>query len=76
MALVVKSHLANAGPIPESGRCPGKENDYPLQYSGLESPMDRGAWQATTCRVAKSWTQLKQLSMHVCKLISIENIQN
>ena len=25
--------------------------------------MDRGAWQATVCRVTKSWTQLKQLSM-------------
>ena len=27
--------------------------------------MDRGAWQATIHRVAESWTQLKQLSMHV-----------
>ena len=26
--------------------------------------MDRGAWQATVCRIAKSQTQLKQLSMH------------
>jgi len=31
----------------------------------LENPMDRGAWQATVHRVAKSWTRLKQLScMH------------
>ena len=28
--------------------------------------MDRGGWQATVPRVAKSWTQLKQLSMHAC----------
>ena len=28
----------------------------------LENPMDRGAWWATAHRVAKSWTQLKQLS--------------
>ena len=27
-----------------------------LQYSCLENPMDRGAWQATVYRVAKSWT--------------------
>ena len=32
------------GAIPGSGRCPGEENDYPLQYSCLENPMDRGAW--------------------------------
>ena len=29
-----------------------------------ENPLDRGAWQATVDRVAKSWTQLKRLSMH------------
>ena len=28
--------------------------------------MDRGAWQATVHRVAKNWTQLKQLSKHAC----------
>ena len=33
----------------------------PFQYSCLENPMDRGAWQATVYRVAKSKTQLKQL---------------
>ena len=31
----------------------------PLQYFGLENPMDRGAWWATAHRVAKSQTQLK-----------------
>ena len=29
--------------------------------------MDRGAWQATVPRVAKSGTQLKQLSMHTAE---------
>ena len=29
---------------------------YPLQYSGLENPMDRGAWQATVHGVAKNGT--------------------
>ena len=39
-----------------SGRSPGGGNGNPLQYSCLENPMDRGAWQATVHRVAKSWT--------------------
>ena len=30
-----------------AGRCPGERNGNPLQYSCLENPMDRGAWQAT-----------------------------
>ena len=29
-----------------------------LQYSCLENPRDRGAWQATVLGVAKSWTRL------------------
>ena len=32
---------------------------YPLQYSGLENSMDRGAWQATVHGVTKSWAQLR-----------------
>ena len=32
------------------------ENGYPLQYSCLENSMDRGAWQSTVHRVAKSQT--------------------
>ena len=30
-----------------SGRSPGERNGNPLQYSCLENPMYRGAWQAT-----------------------------
>ena len=30
------------------GRSPGEGNGNPLQYSGLENPMDRGAWQEST----------------------------
>ena len=44
---------------------PGGSHGNPLQYSCLEHPMDRGAWWTTVHRVAQSWTQLKQLSMHV-----------
>ena len=33
-------------------------NGNPLQYSGLENPMDRGAWRATVHGVTESQTQL------------------
>ena len=46
------------GSIPGSGRSPGEENGYPLQYSCLENSMDRGAWWATVHGVTKSQTQL------------------
>ena len=36
----------------------GEGNSNPLQYSGLEDPTDRGAWQATVHGVPKSWTWL------------------
>ena len=32
------------GSIPGLGRPPGEGNGYPLQYSGLENSIDRGAW--------------------------------
>ena len=37
------------------GRSPGEGSGNPLQYSHLDNPMDRGAWQATVHGVAKSW---------------------
>ena len=46
------------GLIPASGRSPGEGNDKPFQYSCLENPVDRGAWQATIHGVAKSRTRL------------------
>ena len=59
VALVVKNPPANTGDvglIPGSRRSPGEGNGNPLQYSCLENPVDRGAWQATAHGVAKSWT--------------------
>ena len=44
--------------IPESGRSPGGGNGNPLQYSGLENPMDRGAWRTTVHGVAQSGARL------------------
>ena len=40
------------------GRSPGGGHGNPAQYSCLEKPMDRGAWQATVRGIALSWTGL------------------
>ena len=62
MALVLRNLSASAGDIRDSGsipgsrRPPGEGNVNPLQYSCLESPVDRGAWQATVFRIAESDT--------------------
>ena len=56
---MVKDRPANAGDtkdaglIPGSGRSLGEGNSYPLQYSCLGNPMDRGSWWATVHGVAK-----------------------
>ena len=55
---IVKNLPANAGDpgsITGLGRSPGEGNDYPLQYSCLGNPMDRGAWQAAVHGVTKEW---------------------
>ena len=44
------------GSSPGLARSPREENGYPLQYSGLENSMDRGAWQDTVHGVTKSQT--------------------
>jgi len=49
-------NAGDLGSIPGSGRCPGEGNGYPFQYSGLENPKDRRAWQATVHEIAKSQT--------------------
>ena len=61
---VVKNLPANAGDTGVAGSTPGLrrssggENGNPLQYSCLENPMSRGAWQTTVHGVAKSQTRL------------------
>ena len=60
---MVKNPLTNAGDvgsIPRSGRSPGVGNDNPLQYSCLENPMDREAWQATVHEVEKESDMTEQ----------------
>ena len=60
VALRVNNPPAKAGDIrhtrstPGLGRSPGGGGGNPLQYSCLENPMDRGAWQAIFHRVALS----------------------
>ena len=48
--------VGDARSVPEWGRSPGGGHDNPLQYSFLENPMDRGAWQATVHMVARNRT--------------------
>ena len=57
-------NAGDPGSISGQGRSSGGEPSNPLQYSCLENPMDRGAWQVTVHRVTKSWTWLKWQSMH------------
>ena len=47
-------NAGDPGSVPELGRFPGGENCYPLQYSCLENPMDRGSWWAIVLGVAES----------------------
>ena len=62
VVLVVKNPPANAGDVRNAGsvlgseRSPGGGHGNPLQYSCLENPMDRGAWQAIVRRDAQSQT--------------------
>ena len=57
VAPVVNNPPANAGDLRDmglisgSGKSPGGGHDNPLQYSCLENPMDRGAWQSDTSEV-------------------------
>ena len=60
-----KESACNAGDpglIPGSGRSPGEGDGYPLQFSCLENPMDRGAWWATVHGACKKSNMTKQLT--------------
>ena len=62
-------NVGDLGLIPGLGRSPGEGHGNPIQYSCLENPMDRGAWQAIVCEVClymsgwlkrKIWTGMQQ----------------
>ena len=59
-------NVGDLGLLPGLGRSPGEGNSYPLQYSYLWSPVDRGAWQATVCGVTENQTQLGDFHFHIC----------
>ena len=77
-------NAGDQGSIPGWGRSPGEGNGKPLQYSCLWNLIDRGAWWATVCGVAKSGTRLRWLNMHTyqtyilqtCKISSLEDEGN
>ena len=52
----MQGHTGDVGLIPGLERSPGEGNGYPLQYSCLENPMDRSAWEAIVHRVTESDT--------------------
>ena len=55
-----------AGSLPGLGTSPGEGSGNSLQYSCLESSVDRRAWQPTGRGVTKSQTQL---NMHTCTVL-------
>ena len=57
--LHANAEVRDAGLIPGSGRPPREGNGNSLQYSYLENPMNREAFQATVYGVTKSQTRLK-----------------
>ena len=74
-----KESACNAGDlslIPGWRRSPGEGKSYPLQYSCLENPMDKGAMQATVYGVTKSWVQLSDEHFHMCEIVSGKLLNN
>ena len=66
--VVVKNPPGNAGDvglIPGPRRSPEVGNGNPLQYSCLENPMDRGAWQATVRGVTKESDMTYRLNNNI-----------
>ena len=64
VATVVKTPPADAGDIrgrfdPWVGKIPWRRTRDPLQYSCLENPRERGAWQDAVQGVTQSQTQQK-----------------
>ena len=56
------TNVRNMSASPRSGRSPGGGNGNPLQYSCLENPMARGAWQDTVHGFAKESDMTEQLN--------------
>ena len=79
MAQMVKDLPANAGDsgsIPGWGRSPGEGNGKPLQYSCLENPMDRGAWQVTVHGVTRVGRDLATTERERAVMYSMMTVAN
>ena len=59
-----------------SGKSPGGGNGNPFQYSCLENPIDRAAWQAAVHRVAKSQTLLSDFTFFLLSFILLTVFKN
>ena len=57
-------NVGDLGAIPRLGRSPGEGQGYPLQYSGLENPMD-----CVVHGVAKKWDTTERLSLSLSYLL-------
>ena len=67
----LSASAGDVGSIPGSGRSPGGGHGNPLQYSCLENPMDRGAWQATVHEVTKELDMIEHtLTYFQCRIAS------
>ena len=66
----------DTGLIPGSGGSSGGANGNPLQYSCLEDPMDREAWQAIVHGVTQSQTRLITYACHVIRVWFGNQIQH
>jgi len=69
-------NAGDLGSIPGLGRFPGEGSGYPLQYSGLENSMDRGAWQGYSWkghRVGHDWATF---TSHTACEASCPHLQN
>ena len=66
-------YAGDSGSILGSGRSPGEQNGYSLQYYWLEKFMDRGTWQATVhgVRVRHDWVANTTLYVCISQLCSI-----
>ena len=64
----------STGLIPGPGRSPGEGNDNTLQYSCLEIPVERGAWQATVHGIAEL-DVTQQLNSNEMDAISVLDVE-
>ena len=67
-------NAGDPGSIPGSGRSAGEGNGNPLQYSGLENPMDRGAWRAKPHDVERVGHNLATKPPHLLHLFILLNL--